>query len=49
MFKNGSGKICGWKTAFKKFEVILSAKPDFLKAVFHKFYFVNSGILRLIC
>ena len=38
-----------WKTAFKKLEVIWSAEADhitsnFLKAVFHKFYFVHSGI-----
>ena len=36
-----------WKTAFKKFDVIWSAEEDhitgnFLKAVFHKFYFVLS-------
>ena len=35
-----------WKTAFKKFEVILSVYEDhitsnFLKAVFHKFYLVH--------
>ena len=39
-----------WKTAFKKFERIWSAWADnilsnFLKAVFHKFYLVHSGIL----
>ena len=36
-----------WKTTFKKFEGIWSAKADhiplvFLKAVFHRFYLVHS-------
>ena len=35
-----------WRTAFKKFEVMLSAQEDyitsnFLKAVFHKFHSVH--------
>ena len=39
-----------WKTAFKKFEVIWSAKADhitsdFLKAVFHKSYLFRSEYL----
>ena len=40
-------KLNLWKTALKKFEVILSVYadhtiPKFLKAVFHKFYLVLS-------
>ena len=39
-----------WKLAFKKYEVIWSAQAknitwNFLKAVFHNFYFVHSWIL----
>ena len=42
-----------WKIAFKKLDVIWSAKSDyaisnFLKAVFHKFYLVHSWISWLI-
>ena len=38
-----------WKTALKKIEVVFSVKTDrialnFLKAIFCKFYFVNSLI-----
>ena len=41
-----------WKTAFKKFKVIWSTSANhitsnFLKAVFHNFYLVHSGILCL--
>ena len=51
VFKNGLNLR---KTAFKKFEGIWSAKayhlPSiFLKAVFHKYYFVHSWILYPNC
>ena len=37
-----------WKTAFKKFEGVWSAKPaNFSKAVFQKFYLVHFSILCL--
>ena len=42
-----------WKAVFKKFEAIWSAQSDhitsnFLKAIFHKFHFAHSWILRSI-
>ena len=48
VFKKGPSKICG-RQPLKKFEVIWSAWADhitwnFLKTVFHKFYFVYSLI-----